>query len=138
LQRSHGGSVWNTAFIERLNATMRERLAVLTRKCRHAARRLRALETGMYLVGCTYNWCFPHHELSKGKHLGYPCTPAMAACLTDHVWSIEELLCFQVPPSPWVAPKQRRRPHARPEARSTRPERPLLRLRKGVLCSSPG
>jgi len=137
LQRSHGGSVWNTAFIERLNATMRERLAVLTRKCRHAARRLHALETGMYLVGCTYNWCFPHHELSKGKHLGYPCTPAMAACLTDHVWSIEELLCFQVAPSPWVAPKQCRRSHAQPETRSTRPERPLLRLRKGVLCSSP-
>jgi IS1 family transposase len=59
LQRSFGGSVWNTAFIERLNGTIRERLAVLTRKCRHAARRLRALETGMYLVGCTYNRCFP-------------------------------------------------------------------------------
>lgn len=137
LRRSRGGSVWNTAFIERLNGTMRERLAVLTRKCRHAARRLRALETGMYLVGCTYNFCFPHHELSKSKHLGYPCTPAMAACLTDHVWSIQELLCFQVPPPPWVAPKQRRRSHAQPEARSTRPQRPLLRLRKGVLCSSP-
>jgi IS1 family transposase len=138
LQRSCGGSVWNTAFIERLNGTWRERLAVLTRKCRHAARRLRALETGMYLVGCTYNLCFPHHELSKGKHLGYSCTPAMAAGLTDHLWSIEELLCFQVPPPPWAAPKRLRRPRPRPEARSTRPERPLLRLRKGVLCSSPG
>jgi transposase-like protein/IS1 family transposase len=65
LKQSQGGSVLNTAFIERLNGTMRERLATLTRKCRHAARRLRAVETGMYLIGCTYNFCFAHHELSK-------------------------------------------------------------------------
>ena len=65
LQASLGGTVLNTAFIERFNGTMRERLASLTRKCRHAAHRLEALETGMYLIGCTYNWCWPHHELSK-------------------------------------------------------------------------
>jgi IS1 family transposase len=45
LKQSQGGSVWNTAFIERLNGTARERLAVLTRKCRHAAHRLAALES---------------------------------------------------------------------------------------------
>ena len=48
LPASHGGTVLNTAFIERLNGTMRERLASLTRKCRHAAHRLWALHTGMY------------------------------------------------------------------------------------------
>ena len=47
LAASGGGTVLNTAFIERLNGTMRERLASLTRKCRHAARRLTALESGM-------------------------------------------------------------------------------------------
>lgn len=47
LARSQGGSVLNTAFIERLNGTFRERLATLTRTSRHAARRLRALERGM-------------------------------------------------------------------------------------------
>jgi hypothetical protein len=57
--------VLNTAFIERLNGTMRERLASLTRKCRHAAHRLAALESGMWLLGCTYNFCWPHHELSR-------------------------------------------------------------------------
>ena len=36
-----------TALIERLNGPMRQRLASLTRKCRHAARRLAALESGM-------------------------------------------------------------------------------------------
>jgi IS1 family transposase len=57
LMQSQGGSVLNTAFIERLNATFRERLASLTRKSRHAARRLQALETGMYLIGCSYTFC---------------------------------------------------------------------------------
>src|SRR5947199_514501 len=86
LRLSQGGSVLNTAFIERLNGTFRERLASLTRKSRHAARRLRALETGMYLIGCSYNFCCAHHELSKAKHWGRACTPAMASGLTDHVW----------------------------------------------------
>ena len=60
LQVSGGGSVLNTAFIERLNGTFRERLASLTRKSRHAASRLQALRTGMYLIGCTYNFCVRH------------------------------------------------------------------------------
>src|SRR5947199_5224267 len=81
LQRSRGGTVLNTAFIERLNATFRQRLASLTRRSRHAARTLKTLETGMYLIGCTYNFCVVHHELSKASHLLVPCTPAMAAGL---------------------------------------------------------
>jgi hypothetical protein len=74
----------NTSFIERLNGTMRERLAALTRKCRHASCKLHALHTGMYLIGCTYNWCWPHHELSKPVEkggFGIACTPAMESRL---------------------------------------------------------
>jgi hypothetical protein len=137
LEQSRGGSVLNTAFIERLNGTLRERLAVLTRKCRHAARRLFALETGMYLVGGTYNFCFPHQELGKAKQRGFPCTPAMAAGLTDHVWSLCELLSYRVAPAPWVAPKRRGRSRPRPSSAPSTARRPLLRLRKGVLCASP-
>ncbi len=133
---SHGGSVLNTAFIERLNGTFRERLASLTRKSRHAARRMFALETGMYLIGCSYNFCFPHHELSKTNHFGAPCTPAMAAGLTDHVWSICELLRYRVAPLPWVEPKRRGRPKQPVEPIKTACKRPLVRLRKGVLCST--
>src|SRR5215470_9533278 len=118
LQQSQGGAVLNTAIIPRFNGTMRERLAILTRKCRHAAGRLQAVETGMYLSGCTYNFCFPHHELSKAKHTGHPCTPALAAGLTDHVWSLFELLCYRVAPSPWVPPRRRGRP--RKQARADR------------------
>ncbi len=133
---SQGGSVLNTAFIERLNGTFRERLATLTRKSRHAARRLRALETGMYLIGCSYNFCFPHHELSKTKHVGFPCTPAMAAGLTDHIWSLYELLNYRIAPSPWVEPKRQRRPRAQAEPISPAGKRPLVRLRQGRLCAT--
>ncbi len=152
LSQSQGGTGVNTAFIERLNGTMRARLASLTRKCRHAARRLEALETGMYLLGCTYNFCWPHHELSRraakiqGVRGDVLLTPAMASRLTDHVWSVQELLSYRVAPLPWVEPKRRGRPKklAGPQARSktlpgTRPHlRPLLRLRKGFLCSTTG
>jgi IS1 family transposase len=65
LSLDKGCKEFNTSFIERLNGTFRERLASLTRKCRHAAARVKTLERGMYLVGCTYNFCFPHHERSQ-------------------------------------------------------------------------
>ena len=143
LQFSDGGSVLNTAFIERLNGTMRERLASLTRKSRHAASRLQALHTGMYLIGCTYNFCWTHQELSKVKHAGSPCTPAMAAGLTDHIWSVWELMSYRVVPAPWVEPKRRGRPKkqaASPAGPATHKSirsrlRPVLRMCKGVLCS---
>jgi hypothetical protein len=133
---SQGGMILNTAFIERLNGTFRERLASLTRKSRHAARRLRALETGMYLIGCSYNFCFAHHELSKASHVGSPCTPAMAAGLTDHLWSVCELLSYHIAPPPWVEPKRSGRPGKYAEPLQTVSKRPLVRLRKGVLCST--
>jgi hypothetical protein len=59
LEQSHGGTQINTAYIERLNGTLRERLAALTRKCRHASQHLWAFQWGMYLIGCTYNVCWP-------------------------------------------------------------------------------
>lgn len=98
----------NTAFIERINAPFRERLASLTRRCRHAARQVCRLEAGMWLVGCTYHFCWPHHELSRREarasgHRGEVLiTPTMASGLTDHVWSVRELLAFRVlPPHGW-------------------------------------
>ena len=145
LKHSRGGNELNTAFIERFNGTMRERLASLTRRSRHAAHRVAALHTGMWLVGCTYNFCWPHHELSRrlaqaqGRKGEVLISPAMAAGLTDHLWSVRELLTYRIAPPPWVAPKGRGRPKntvqvaSRPS--SGRP-RPLLRLCKGSLCAS--
>ncbi len=133
LKKSQGGCTLNTAFIERLNGTMRERLASLTRKCRHAARRIEALETGMYLIGCTYNFCFAHHELSKPQHMGYACTPAMAAGLSDHLWSIQEVLMHKIAPAPWVKPKRPWRSRKGVEAEGMLPKRPRGRPRKHPL-----
>ena len=133
LQATMGGTELNTSFIERFNGTMRERLASLTRKCRHAAHRLETIEAGMYLIGCTYNFCFPHHELSTSKHRGHPCTPAMAAGLTTHIWSVWELLQYKVAPTPWVAPKRVRRRGKAAVSDQMLPKRPRGRPRKHPL-----
>jgi len=80
----------NTAYIERLNATFRARLAPLVRRSRATVRQVATLEAGMWLVGSAYNFCTPHRSLA-GR------TPAQAAVLTDHRWTVHELLAFPVP-----------------------------------------
>ncbi len=57
LRQTQGHGVLNTAYSERLNATFRARLAVLTRRTRGLARRQAWLQAGMYLVGTVYNVC---------------------------------------------------------------------------------
>lgn len=110
----------NTAFIERLNGTFRQCLAVLGRRTRHLARTTTTLEHGMFLVGCLYNFCTPHHSLRVPLYFGrfsyrrwVQRTPALAAGLTDHIWSVRELLTFKVPPPPYLPPKRLGRPPKR-------------------------
>jgi transposase-like protein len=109
------GTGINTAYIERLNATFRAASAPLTRRGRAIARTEATLQAGMFLVGCAYNFCWTHESLrlpgpagSGSKWQGR--TPAMAAGLTDHPWTMRELLSYQIPLPPWVAPKRRGRP----------------------------
>src|SRR6266853_4176682 len=99
-RRSQGDGVINTAYIERLNATFRARLASLTR-------RTLTLQHGRYLIGTVYNFCTPHARLSPSSG---GTTPAMAAGITDHCWTVQALLSFHVPPPRWAPPKQRGRP----------------------------
>ncbi len=133
LNMTVGCKQFNTSLIERKSGTMRERLASLTRKCRHAAHRLDVLEAGMYLIGCTYNFCFPHHQLSNTQHFGYACTPAMAAGLTDHLWTVPEVLTYKIAPTPWVQPKPPRRSRKKAVSDLTVPKRPRGRPRKHPL-----
>jgi IS1 family transposase len=105
-RRSQGAGVINTAYIERLNATCRERLAPLARRCRALGRHTLTLQHGMYLIGTVYNFCTPHASLSDAGVT----TPAMAAGITDHCWTVRALLSFHVPLSRWTPPKQRGRP----------------------------
>ena len=101
-----GCAMINTSFIERLNATFRGRLAALVRKGRAIAHtESPLLEQGMYLVGCTYNFCCFHDSLRVVAPAGGPRkwvekTPAMAAGLTDHRWTMKELLSYKVFPKP--------------------------------------
>jgi hypothetical protein len=91
-----------------------------------------------YLVGCPYNFCFVHHELSKITHVGFACTPSMAAGLTDHVWSIRELLTYKPVPPAWVDPVPPKPPRRRPVSDPVPSRRTRVLFRKGVLCSLTG
>jgi transposase-like protein len=110
---SHGGTKLNTAFIERLNATFRSRLAVLVRRSRALIRNPDTLEPLMYLMGCVYNFCTEHKSLRLpgivGGHKWIARTPAIAAGLSDHIWTVRGLLLFRVPSPGWQLPKHRGR-----------------------------
>jgi transposase-like protein len=109
-----GGGVLNTAFIERFHGTMRSHLAALTRRTRALAGQLIQVERAMYLTGTVYNFCCPHDSLKRpglvGGHRWLPRTPAMAAGLADHCWTMEELLTYRAPPPRWRPPKKPGRP----------------------------
>jgi transposase-like protein len=112
LVASQGKGVINTAYIERLHATFRERFASLTRRGRALARKTPTLECGMYLIGAVYNFCTAHESLGVAATVSQPAlprTPAMAARITTHCWSLQELLAFHVPPPRWPPPKRRGR-----------------------------
>lgn len=116
LQQSDS-NVLNTAFLERLNATFRACLAPLARRSRALARAIPTLQAGMYLTGCVYNFCTYHRSLRLSLYLGAQekrrwvgRTPAMAAGITDHKWSVSELFWFKIPVPPYQAPKRRGRP----------------------------
>jgi transposase-like protein len=85
---------------------VRERLAPLARRCRALARHTLTLHEGMFLVGTVYNFCTPHASLSHMQQT----PPAMAAGITDHCWTMHELLSFHVPLSRWAPPKRCGRP----------------------------
>jgi transposase-like protein len=115
LEATGTGQGIHTAYIERLNATFRSALAPLVRRGRAIAHKGETLTAGMHLVGCTYNFCWEHGSLRLLAPAGsgrkwQERTPAMAARLTDHRWTMRELLSYQVPLPAWVAPKRRGRP----------------------------
>lgn len=105
----------HVAYIERLNGTFRCRISALVRRGRALARQSDTLHQAMCLVGTVYNFCDPHRSLRRVLYLPdntkrwVPMTPAMEAGITDHVWTVEELLGYQVPLPRWEPPKRRGR-----------------------------
>jgi hypothetical protein len=98
LTRSQGGTKLNTAYIERLNATFRARLASLARRSRALLKNAETLTPLVYLMGSVYNFCSQHQSLRLRLWVGergyrwVQRTPAMATGITDHCWSVKELL----------------------------------------------
>ncbi|MFN0121984.1 MAG: hypothetical protein ACKV2V_15930 [Blastocatellia bacterium] len=99
---------------KRINGTFRSCLNCLARRTRSLVRQSQPLQTGMYLVGTVYNFGTEHESLRleglSGGHKWLERTPAMASGITDHGWTVEELLSYKVPPARGVPPRPKGRP----------------------------
>jgi IS1 family transposase/transposase-like protein len=102
----------NTAFVERLNLTIRQHVAAIGRRVSTLCKGEEGLDQQLALYHGYYNFCLPHGSLRQplpqpvptngtgSAKQWQPRTPAMAAGLTDHVWSLQEVLLYRVPPWP--------------------------------------
>jgi hypothetical protein len=105
----------NTAFVERLNLTIRQHVAAVGRRVSTLCKGEDGVRHQLALYSVYYNFCLPHASLRQAlpqsvptKGTGsakqwWPCTPAMAAGLTDRVWTLREVLLYRVPPWPQPA-----------------------------------
>jgi hypothetical protein len=105
----------NTAFIERINLSIRQHVAAVGRRVSTLCKGEAGVRQQLALSQTYYNFCLPHASLRQplpqplptngtgSAKQWRPCTPAMAAELTDHVWTLREVLLFRVPPWPQPA-----------------------------------
>lgn len=95
LEQSPVSQTINTSYVERNNLNLRQHSRRLTRKTNGFSKVKRNLEAQSILVMAYYNFVRSHCSLKingKGER-----TPAMAAGLTDHKWSMSELLTYRIP-----------------------------------------
>jgi IS1 family transposase len=104
-----------TAFVERLNLAIRQRVAAVGRRVTTLCKGEDGLRQQLVLFHAYHNFCLPHASLrvplvapvptngTGSAKRWQPRTPAMAAGLTDHVWTLREVLLFRVPPWPQPA-----------------------------------
>jgi hypothetical protein len=102
----------NTAFVARLNLTIRQRVAAVGRRVTTLCKDEDGLRQQLVVFQTYHNFCLPHASLRQPLRVSEPtngqgsakqwrpCTPAMAAGLTDRVWTLREVLLFCVPPWP--------------------------------------
>ena len=100
----------NTSFVERNNLTCRQCNGRLARKVLGFSKDLTWLEKHLWLSLAYHHFVLAHDSLSQrlsepqptrgsgSPKQWQPITPAMAAGITDHVWTMEELLSYRVPP----------------------------------------
>ena len=99
----------NTAFVERLNLDLRQCVAGIGRRVNTLCKGEEGLLDQLSVFQTYHNFVLPHASLrlpllvpevtngSGSARLWRPRTPAMAAGLTDHVWSLKEVLLYRVP-----------------------------------------
>jgi hypothetical protein len=100
----------STSYAERGNLSIRMACRRFTRLTNGFSKKLECHVAAVALYVAFYNFCRPHETLTpNAKH---QTTPAMALGLTDHVWSISELIgaaLGAVPPKPTPTATDRRR-----------------------------
>jgi len=95
----------NTSYVERDNLTSRQSNGRLVRKTLSHSKKGYYLHRHIDLEDTVFNFVRPHLSLRtaglrpiNGRKWNQR-TPAMAAGLTDHIWTLEELLSYRLPPS---------------------------------------
>lgn len=88
----------NTSFVERSNGTLRQDCRRLSRKTFGYSKKIEMLQAHLYLLSAYYHFCRPHFGLRQrstdGRRKWRKVTPAMAASITEHCWSVKELLAY--------------------------------------------
>lgn len=91
----------NTSFVERNNLTMRQSSRRLARRGNGFSKELCKLESQLYLASGYYHFVKTHlglrQKVLEGPRKWRQRTPALAAQITDHIWSARELLVYRVP-----------------------------------------
>lgn len=81
----------STSYVERANLSMRMGMGRFTRLTNAFSKKAENHAHSVSLFFMFYNYCRPHQTLTKTAK-GIRTTPAMAAGITDHVWTVEEIL----------------------------------------------
>ena len=101
-------------FVERLNLDLRQRVAAIGRRVNTLCQGEDSMRHQLAVFHVYYNFVLPHASLRQplpvpeptygtgSARLWQPRTPAMAAGLTDHVWTLRDVLLYRVPP--WQQP----------------------------------
>jgi len=99
LGASTASNTINTSFVERNNGTDRTQNARKVRKTYSFSKDWDLHNAASFFIGFSYNFCWPVRTLRQKDLEGnwQNRTPAMAAGLTDHIWSLEEWACYPVP-----------------------------------------
>ncbi len=91
-------SLVSTSYVERQNLTMRMGMRRFTRLTNGFSKKVENLAHAVSLHYMHYNFARPHKTLTKANG-GYPTTPAMAAGVADHVWTLIEIVGLLDPSS---------------------------------------